>query len=168
MFGTSGGGIKSVLVVDDEQHIVRLIESNLKRQGYEVSCAYGGKEAILALECRPFDLVILDFYMPAVSGCEVLRWIRTHEISKGTFVWMLASEEEVVADESCRGHRADRYSDKGRASSITSGASSLFANTDPETSSVFHRFIPSRMRGDGNVGPLALPHQPGDPPSQGR
>jgi len=74
-----------VLVVDDERHIVRLIQVNLKRQGYDVTCALGGSEAIERLERERFEVVILDLHMPPVGGCEVLRWVRGGEHGE-TFV----------------------------------------------------------------------------------
>lgn len=104
---------KRILVCDDEPHIVRLIEINLKRQGWDVQCARSGEEAVGLLERRPFDLAILDLHMPGVmGGCEVLEWIRIHEATKGMLVWMLASEEEAMLYGPCRQHRADRYEPK--------------------------------------------------------
>lgn len=104
---------RRVLVCNDERHIVRLIQVNLQRQGYEVACACSGEEAVAMLERQAFDLVILDLHMPGrMGGCEVLAWIRTNETRKDTFVWLQASEEEANAYAPCREHRADRYAEK--------------------------------------------------------
>src|SRR6266542_4611433 len=64
---------KSVLVVDDQPHIVRLIQVNLEKEGFDVTTASDGHEGIRrAKEGRP-DLVILDVIMPRKDGFEVLK-----------------------------------------------------------------------------------------------
>ena len=73
-----------ILVVDDEPHIVRLIQVNLEKQGYAVVTASNGKEALATVaEERP-DLVVLDVMMPEMDGMETLKRLKenpvTHEI----------------------------------------------------------------------------------------
>lgn len=80
------------LVCGHERHIVRLIESNLARQGYAVTCAYGGREAISLLERDEFDLAVIDRDMPDVSGQEVLAWIRANERTKDLRVVVLDND----------------------------------------------------------------------------
>jgi two-component system alkaline phosphatase synthesis response regulator PhoP/two-component system response regulator VicR len=62
-----------ILVVDDEKHIVRLVEINLQRAGYEVVTAYDGVEGLEKVRAEKPDLVILDIMMPKMDGWEVLR-----------------------------------------------------------------------------------------------
>jgi DNA-binding response OmpR family regulator len=69
----SGGRI---LVVDDEPHIVELVRYNLAQEGFEVSVAYDGHEAIEKAKKDAPDLVILDLMLPYVDGMEVCRQIR--------------------------------------------------------------------------------------------
>lgn len=83
---------KRVLVCDDERHIVRLLQVNLQRQGYGVTCAYGGREAIERLEREEFDIAVIDREMPDVDGPMVLAWIRAHERTKDMRVIMLDKE----------------------------------------------------------------------------
>jgi two-component system, OmpR family, alkaline phosphatase synthesis response regulator PhoP len=66
---------KRVLVVDDEQDILDLIRYNLAKEGYEVSTAKNGKEA---LEHAPgkTDLIVLDLMMPVMDGLEVCRRLK--------------------------------------------------------------------------------------------
>lgn len=66
----------SVLVIDDTKNIRVLLTQCLEFEGYEVSTASGGAEALRQLADRPFDLVFLDVRMPEISGTEVLRQIR--------------------------------------------------------------------------------------------
>ncbi len=65
-----------ILIVDDEQHIVRNVTSQLTEAGYEVVQAYDGNEAIEILKGTAVDLVILDLVLLTVGGEEVLRFIR--------------------------------------------------------------------------------------------
>ena len=69
----SGGRI---LVVDDEPHIVELVRYNLAQEGFEVSVAYDGHDAIEKAKKDAPDLVILDLMLPYVDGFEVCRHIR--------------------------------------------------------------------------------------------
>jgi DNA-binding response OmpR family regulator len=81
--------MKKVLAVDDQPQIVRLIQVNLQKAGFEVLPAYDGEEALEKLrEHRP-DLVILDVIMPKRDGFEVLRAIKADPDTKSTPVIML-------------------------------------------------------------------------------
>lgn len=65
-----------ILVVDDEQDLVRLVRYNLEQEGFDVYCAYDGNSAIeLAWQKRP-DMVILDLMLPDKPGIEVCRQIK--------------------------------------------------------------------------------------------
>ncbi len=64
--------MKQVLVVDDDLHIGNVVEELLSREGYLVSRAYSGTEALLALGKSKPDLVLLDLMLPGLSGEEVL------------------------------------------------------------------------------------------------
>ena len=67
---------KKILVVDDEKPIADILQFNLKKEGYEVHCAYDGDEAVkMAEEIKP-DLVLLDIMLPNRDGMEVCREIR--------------------------------------------------------------------------------------------
>ena len=65
-----------ILVVDDEPHIVELVRYNLAQEGFAVSVAYDGHEAIAKAKQDAPDLVILDLMLPYVDGLEVCRHIR--------------------------------------------------------------------------------------------
>ena len=62
-----------VLVVDDEQSMRDMLRIVLRRDGYDVSVARDGREAIELLQKQPMDLLLSDIRMPDVSGVEVLR-----------------------------------------------------------------------------------------------
>src|SRR2546421_2895669 len=66
----------TVLVVDDDGPILRMLERTLRADGYEVTAASGGGEALAAVERSVPDLVILDVAMPGVDGLAVCRRLR--------------------------------------------------------------------------------------------
>ena len=61
-----------ILVVDDDIHIGNLLQEALEGEGYRVSRAYSGTEAVLALDRERPDLALLDLMLPGLSGEEVL------------------------------------------------------------------------------------------------
>lgn len=67
---------KKILVVDDEQPIADILEFNLRKEGYEVVCAYDGEEALQKVEEEHPDMVLLDVMLPLRDGMEVCREIR--------------------------------------------------------------------------------------------
>lgn len=80
---------KKVLVVDDQPHIVRLIQVNLEKEGFEVATAGDGVEGLQrAQETQP-DLVILDVIMPRKDGFTLLRELKADEQFADTPVIML-------------------------------------------------------------------------------
>ena len=68
----------SVLVVDDEPPIRRLLRTSLGAQGYDVSEAGSGRDALAVIERQKPDLVILDLGLPDLNGIEVIRAVRAH------------------------------------------------------------------------------------------
>lgn len=73
----SVGQKKRILVVDDERHIVRLVQVNLERQGYQVLTAYDGVECLEKARAEKPDLIILDVMMPRMDGFEALQRLKT-------------------------------------------------------------------------------------------
>ena len=68
--------MKKILVVDDEKPISDIVKFNLTKEGYEVSTAYDGEEALkMVPEVEP-DLIILDLMLPKIDGLEVCREVR--------------------------------------------------------------------------------------------
>jgi two-component system, OmpR family, KDP operon response regulator KdpE len=67
---------QSILVVDDEAPMRKLLSSNLKATGYTVRTAADGTEAMKLIEENTFDLLLLDINMPGLSGVQVLQAVR--------------------------------------------------------------------------------------------
>ena len=66
-----------VLIAEDESAVSELLQYNLKREDYEVAIANDGEEALLMMEERAPDLLLLDWMLPKVSGIEVCRRVRS-------------------------------------------------------------------------------------------
>jgi two-component system KDP operon response regulator KdpE len=82
---------RRILVVDDEERMVRFIRMNLEHDGYQVMEALNGKQAIDKLRDTP-DLVLLDVMMPDVDGFEVLETVR--QVSSVPVIMLTAKGEE--------------------------------------------------------------------------
>ena len=66
-----------ILVVDDEETMVRSLSTLLAEEGYEVAVATDGPQALEAARAERPDLILLDVMLPGVDGMEVCRQIRT-------------------------------------------------------------------------------------------
>jgi two-component system, OmpR family, alkaline phosphatase synthesis response regulator PhoP len=85
---------KKILAVDDERHIVRLVEVNLQRAGYEVVTAYDGREALEKVKSENPDLVVLDVMMPYMDGFEVLKNLKADPATAEIPVIMLTAKAQ--------------------------------------------------------------------------
>lgn len=68
--------MKNILIIDDDLHIGNVLEETLTNEGYGISRAYSGTEAVLVLSQSKPDLVLLDLMLPGLSGEEVLPHIK--------------------------------------------------------------------------------------------
>ncbi len=64
--------MKSIMIVDDDEYIGNMLEEALTREGFSISRAYSGTEALLLLASQRPDLVLLDLMLPGLNGEEVL------------------------------------------------------------------------------------------------
>jgi len=85
---------KKILVVDDERHIVRLVQVNLEREGHQVVSAFDGKEALKKVESEKPDLIVLDVMMPHMDGFEVLKRLKSDDKTKDIPVVMLTAKAQ--------------------------------------------------------------------------
>jgi two-component system alkaline phosphatase synthesis response regulator PhoP len=87
---------KKILVVDDEQDIVDLISYNLGKEGYKVSTAANGNQAVeMATTVKP-DLVILDIMMPGMDGFEVCRTLRQNSVTASVAIMFLTAKSGEI------------------------------------------------------------------------
>jgi two-component system alkaline phosphatase synthesis response regulator PhoP len=89
---------KKVLVVDDEIHIVQVVAIKLRNNGFEVTTAENGAQALdMAKEYQP-DLVITDFQMPQMTGLELIEHLRQHSDTSEIPVIMLTARGFAIDD----------------------------------------------------------------------
>jgi len=83
-----------ILVVDDEPNIVRLIQVNLERQGYQVDIANNGQQALDKIRIQRPDLLVSDVMMPEMDGFELLSNIRRDAALEDLPVIMLTAKAQ--------------------------------------------------------------------------
>lgn len=80
-----------VLVIEDEELMIKALEFRLKKDGFEVDLARDGAQGIDLINKSSYDLVITDIMMPFVSGLEVVSHIKSNPLLKETPVIVLSS-----------------------------------------------------------------------------
>ncbi|MGM8366212.1 response regulator transcription factor [Virgibacillus sp. W0181] len=83
----------SILIVEDESKLSRVLELELSYENYKTEIASNGKEALEWMEEREWDLVLLDIMLPELSGLEVLR--RMRRFDEHTPVILLTARDQV-------------------------------------------------------------------------
>jgi two-component system phosphate regulon response regulator PhoB len=83
-----------VLVVEDEDALATLLKYNLDKEGHEVAVASDGEEALVTIDERLPDLVVLDWMLPKVSGIEVCRRLRQKAETRNLPIIMLTARGE--------------------------------------------------------------------------
>ncbi|MGI9952846.1 response regulator transcription factor [Moorellaceae bacterium AZ2] len=86
-------GAPLILVVEDEEKIKDMVAGYLTREGFRVQTAVTGLEALQLLERHKFDLVVLDWMLPGLSGLEVCKQVR--QKSDVPIIMLTARSEEV-------------------------------------------------------------------------
>ncbi|HEY5071308.1 MAG TPA: phosphate regulon transcriptional regulator PhoB [Caulobacteraceae bacterium] len=84
----------SILVVEDEDSLATLLHYNLGKEGYDVSLSGDGEEALLLIDERQPDLVVLDWMLPSLSGIEVCRRLRQRGATRNLPIVMLTARAE--------------------------------------------------------------------------
>lgn len=83
---------KSILAVDDEPRYLRLLEANLRTEGFDVVSAHDGEEAIEIFTSNPTDLILMDVMMPKLDGFTACQRIR--QFSSVPIIILTAKGEE--------------------------------------------------------------------------
>jgi len=83
-----------ILIAEDELAVCELLRYNLEREDYEVAIANDGDEALLLIDERTPDLLLLDWMLPQVAGIEVCRRLRNRPETKNLPIIMLTARGE--------------------------------------------------------------------------
>jgi twitching motility two-component system response regulator PilG len=100
---------KRILIVEDEESLLKLETILLTVKGYEVSGASTGKEALEKLTGEGFDLILLDIMLPDIEGFEICRRIKDHPSHADTPVVMLTARKSTEDQERGAACGADAY-----------------------------------------------------------
>jgi phosphate regulon transcriptional regulator PhoB len=87
---------RKILVVDDEADLLDLISYNLTKDGFEVSIASDGEEALAEIRKTRYDLVVLDLMLPGIQGMELCRILRGDPKTDTIPIIMLTAKGEEV------------------------------------------------------------------------
>lgn len=83
-----------ILAVDDEKHIVRLVQITLEKEGYELITASNGREALEKVASEQPDLVVMDVMMPEMDGLEALGKMKNDPATSHIPVIMLTAKAQ--------------------------------------------------------------------------
>jgi two-component system, OmpR family, alkaline phosphatase synthesis response regulator PhoP len=89
--------MKTILAVDDEEHILELLAYNLERDGYKVLKSESGEHALEILAAEKVDIVLLDWMLPGMDGIEVLRRIRADKSNHRIPVIFLTAKSDEIS-----------------------------------------------------------------------
>jgi two-component system phosphate regulon response regulator PhoB len=85
---------KRILIIEDERDLTDVLTYNLQREGYETILAHDGQEGLRKAQMLLPDLILLDLMLPALSGQEVLRELRSGERTRDIPVIILTAKAE--------------------------------------------------------------------------
>jgi two-component system, OmpR family, alkaline phosphatase synthesis response regulator PhoP len=83
-----------ILIVDDEEDILELISYNLTRDGYRVSTAMTGEQALNSARQGKPDLILLDLMLPGIDGLEVCRLLKSDPLTRAVPIIMVTAKGE--------------------------------------------------------------------------
>ncbi|HEV3004441.1 MAG TPA: response regulator [Pirellulales bacterium] len=83
-----------ILAVDDEEDLLELVRYNLSKEGYRVTCASSGEQAVREARGNPPDLILLDLLLPSVDGLEVCKLLKNDARTKHVPIIMLTAKSE--------------------------------------------------------------------------
>lgn len=83
-----------ILIVDDEEHILELLQFNLEKEGYFIKSAHSGKEALIQIKKKKPILIVLDLMMPEIDGLTVVKLLKREEKTSGIPIILLTAKSE--------------------------------------------------------------------------
>ena len=92
---------KKILVVDDQESIQKALYHMLSSEGYEISTANNGQEALDSINQNSFDLVISDINMPIMNGLELLKNMKANKINI-PLLFITSSDKDETLNEAVK------------------------------------------------------------------
>ena len=122
---------QKIMVVEDEESLLKLESMLLTSRGYQVCGVHNGEEALECIEKEMPDLVLLDVMMPGVNGFEVCSQIKSNPLTSHIPVVLLTAkkgQEDMAKGEAVK---ADRYITKPFRSAMVIETIQIFLGDDP-------------------------------------
>ncbi len=85
---------EKILIVDDEKDIVKMLDYNLKKEGFRAMSCYDGEDALNFVKRESFNLIILDLMLPGIDGLEVLKSLKKEDKTSRIPVIMLTAKAQ--------------------------------------------------------------------------
>ena len=85
---------ETILIVEDEKDIVKMLEYNLKKEGYKILVAHDGEDALDMANTKLPDLILLDLMLPGVDGLEVCKELKAERKTSAIPVIMLTAKAQ--------------------------------------------------------------------------
>ena len=85
---------EQILVVDDEEDILELVRYNLAKEGYHITGALTGEDALNKAQSEKFDLIVLDLMLPGIDGLEVAKRLKSSPKTSQIPILMLSAKGE--------------------------------------------------------------------------
>lgn len=127
-------GKKTVLLVDDEPSVRKVLERALRQDGYEVLAAADGNETLELIRAVPPEMVLLDLMMPGMDGMESCRRIRQDSTTRHMPVIMVTAEGRIIdAVEGLDGGADDYVVKPFDPHELLARVAGLFRRCEPET-----------------------------------
>lgn len=86
---------KKILIVDDSESIREVVSFTLENEGFEVTVADDGTDALTYLDGRPIDLIITDLHMPQMDGITLIKHVRVMEAYQRIPILFLTTESQT-------------------------------------------------------------------------
>ncbi len=90
--------MKTILVADDESHILHVVSLKLQNAGYRILTARDGREALEIAQNEHPDLIITDYHMPELSGLELCRRLKAQQATSNIPAIMLTARGYCLDD----------------------------------------------------------------------
>ena len=98
-----------ILLIDDEVHMLRLLQFALKPISASIHCVTRGDDAVEYLKANKPNLVLLDYAMPGMDGVETLRQIRAQESGSAVPVIMLTARDQTAIRKDAAGLNVEAF-----------------------------------------------------------
>jgi DNA-binding response OmpR family regulator len=100
---------KQILLIEDEEHMLRLLLFTLKTVSASIHCVKRGDAAVDFLKANKANLVLLDYAMPGMDGVETLRHIRAQEGGSAVPIIMLTARDQIAIRKEAAGLNVEAF-----------------------------------------------------------